>query len=157
MKNIIRILLVVAICVGGFAIYSYNRGLTENTNIGVEENNPLFIHFKNQFSEKKPVKAGYEDVNNDTIPDLLVVYRDDVEDKNFMAVILDFDGEYHITEPVPAPYENVEIQYKNIDDVDEMEFIVSGSRDGNYGYAIFRVTEDLEIRDLFSEDMDDCC
>ena len=44
-----------------------------------------------------------------------------------------------------------------IDDKDNIEFIISGSKNGNYGYAIYRLKEDLEIRDLFSEDMDNCC
>ena len=49
------------------------------------------------------------------------------------------------------------VVYHPKDDKDNIEFIISGSKNGNYGYAIYRLEEDLEIRDLFSEDMDNCC
>jgi len=38
-----------------------------------------------------------------------------------------------------------------------MEVIVSGSKDGNFGYAIFRLIDDTIFKDLFGEGMEDCC
>lgn len=157
MKKIITTLIIVAILIGGYAIYTINREIVLDTDIGVEENNKLLRHFKEVFESEVPVKAGYADINNDSIPDLVVVYRDNEQDKNFMCAVLDFKDEYFITESIPAPYENVEIQFKDIDEKDEMEFIVSGSKDGNYGYAIYRLSEEKQLRDLFSENMEDCC
>ncbi len=37
-----------------------------------------------------------------------------------------------------------------------MEVIVSGSKNGNVGYAIYRL-EGNEMIDLFGQDMESCC
>lgn len=48
------------------------------------------------------------------------------------------------------------IQFKNIDEEAEMEFIVSGEKDGAAGYAIYRMI-DGQPMDLFGDGMEDCC
>lgn len=157
MKKIITPLIVIAIIIGGFALYTLNRDIVSSNDIGIQNDNKLFLHFKKNFAKEIPIKAGLEDINNDSVEDLVIVYRDEEKDRNFMCAILDLNGEYFITDSIPAPYENVEIQFKDIDEKDEMEFIVSGSKDGNYGYAIYRISDENQLRDLFSENMADCC
>ena len=137
--------------------YSYIQDNKKNTDqLGVSSDNKVLQHFISNFSDNEPIKCGYEDVNNDGIKDLVVIYKASFR-KNEMIIILDKESDsYEISQSVPAPLENQTIEFKNIDEKDEIEFIVSGSKDGRYGYAIFRL-EGLEIRDLFGENMDDCC
>ena len=71
-------------------------------------------------------------------------------------VVLACEEDVTYTEPIPAPIENQGIQFKNIDEEAEMEFIVSGEKDGAAGYAIYRMI-DGQPMDLFGNGMEDCC
>ena len=114
--------------------------------------------YQKEFENRTIIRAGQEDVNNDGKKDLVVVYNTKGDEKNYSIVLIYKDEkDYILSKTAVAPRENVEIKFKNIDDKDNIEFIISGSKNGNYGYAIYRLEEDLEIRDLFSEDMDNCC
>ena len=42
------------------------------------------------------------------------------------------------------------------DDKDEIELVLSGSKNGNVGYAIYRL-ENKKLVDLFGEGMNACC
>ncbi len=56
-----------------------------------------------------------------------------------MVVVVSDKNSHYITKPIPAPIENQTITFKNIDDKAPIEVIVSGSKNGNVGYAIYRV------------------
>ncbi|KDR96280.1 hypothetical protein SAMN02745945_02010 [Peptoclostridium litorale DSM 5388] len=126
----------------------------KNVDMGVERDNELFVHFQKKYPENAVIKCGYEDVTNDGAKDLVVIYNIE-KGKNGMKVVVGGD-EYSISNEVPAPAEDQIIKFKNIDDKDEIEFIVSGSKHGNVGYAIFRFQQ-MEIINLFGQDMEDCC
>ena len=109
----------------------------------VEDDNAALVAFQQENPQRKVVLACEEDVTNDTLKDLLIS-------------IAQQDGSYTYTEPIPAPIENQGIQFKNIDEEAEMEFIVSGEKDGAAGYAIYRMI-DGQPMDLFGDGMEDCC
>lgn len=96
-----------------------------------------------------------EDVNNDNKKDLVAIYK---KDKKFneMVVVVTKGNDYYTTIPVPAPKEEQVITFKNIDNKDEIEVMVCGSKNGNIGYAIYRV-EGEKFIDLFGEGMASCC
>lgn len=139
----------------GFYIYS-----NDETNIvvtlGVEKDNELLLYFEEQFPDNKVITCGYEDLNDDGRKDLLVIYKEGKK-KNAMLIVLDTEEGYKFTDHTHAPIENQKIEFKDIDKTGPMEFIVSGSKDGKFGYAIFRLVDDYELRDLFGEGMEDCC
>lgn len=127
---------------------------SRTVDIGVEQGNELFVHFQEKYPENEVIKCGYEDVTNDGVKDLVVIYNIK-KGKNGMKVVIGGD-EYSISNEAPAPVEDQTIKFKNIDNKDEIEFIVSGSKHGNVGYAIFRLQQ-MEPINLFGQDMEDCC
>ena len=99
-----------------------------------------------------------EDVTDDGLKDLVVVYHNPEEGKiNWMVGLLNRgDGTYDITLPTRAPIENQAIRFFDMDREGAMEFIIAGEKDGQVGYAIYRVI-DGELIDLFGENMEECC
>lgn len=95
------------------------------------------------------------DVSGDGIEDMILIYAKTADEMNAVAAVSD-SGKWNLTEPIKAPYENQRIQLKNIDDKGPAEMIISGSRNGSFGMAIFRL-EDGKLVDLFKEGMEDCC
>jgi hypothetical protein len=87
---------------------------------------------------------------------LIVIFDNDKGKKQMCAVIAKENEKHQFTDPIPAPAENQKIQFKDIDEKDELEFIVSGSKNGSVGYAIYRII-DGQIINLFGEGMEDCC
>ncbi len=157
-KTAIRATAVVILLAIGFIIYSKDKNIQAARGIGVDVNHPFLKKYQKEFENQTILRAAQEDVNNDGKKDLVVVYNPKGDEKNYSIVLIYKDeNDYILSKTAVAPRENVEIKFKNIDDKDNIEFIISGSKNGNYGYAIYRLEEDLEIRDLFSEDMDNCC
>lgn len=154
-KKIITSIIVVMVFIIGMCGFIYDRNQEKREELGVESDNELLKYFKSKYPENEVIKCGYEDLNNDGRKDLVVIFNK-TERKNGMVVIIDKESDYEVSEEVPAPLENQKIEFKNIDETPPMEFIVSGSKDGKFGYAIFRL-EGLKIRDLFGESMEDCC
>lgn len=154
-KKWTHILLVLLVFVVGYFLFEYKMAQKERE-FGVERNHPLLLAFEEKFPQYEVIKCGLEDINGDKKEDLLVLYRKS-KDKNEMLVVMDKGGSVIFSEPRSAPMENQEIKYLDIDKKAPMEFIVSGSKNGLFGYAIFRLEHDHEIRDLFGEGMDHCC
>ena len=66
------------------------------------------------------------------------------------------DGEnYECSELIPAPVENQRIKFQNIDEQEEIEFILQGQKGSKIGYGIFRVMEGEPIS-LFDQGMEEC-
>ena len=119
-----------------------------------KEDKELMDIFKKNHDEEI-ITYAQQDMNNDGKDDLLVIYYVN-KNSNQMTVVASKGDEYILTEPIPAPIDDQQISFKNIDDKDEMEVIVSGSKNGNVGYAIYRL-EGNEMIDLFGQDMESCC
>ena len=126
----------------------------ENEVLSKYNENKLLKVFKNEFPKRKVILCEAADLTNDNIEDLIVIFKEEKETR--MVVLVDSGDDVKYTNIVPAPIEDQSIKLKNIDNKDEMEFIVSGSKRGNIGYAIFRI-ENMKIVDLFGEGMDSCC
>ena len=150
--------LIIACIIFGLGLYSFSikRNTAATNYLGVESDNELLLYFQESHPNNDVILCGYEDLNDDGRKDLLVIYVEGYR-KNAMLAVLDTEDGFKLTDHTHAPVQNQKIEYKNIDKTGPMEFIVSGSKDGTYGYAIFRLIDDIEIRDLFGEGMDDCC
>lgn len=111
-----------------------------------------------EWQEKNPgrpvVTWAEGDLNNDGEEDLVIIYRQNK--KCFSQVLLKNDEDYHLLKDMPAPAENQQIQFKNIDDKLPVELIISGMKGSDVGYGIYRV-EDGKLINLFEENMDKCC
>ena len=106
------------------------------------------------------ILACEEDVTDDGLRDLLIIYKEDTDNEGEITRLTislgQPDGSRVYTEPIPAPIENQGIQFKNIDEQGEMEFSVGGEKNGNAGYAIYRMIDGVPT-DLFGDGMEDCC
>lgn len=139
----------------GFYLYSYQNNNLKVT-LGVEKDNELLLYFIENHPDNNVITCGYEDLNNDGLKDLLVIYNE-APRKNAMVVVIDTGNGFKLSDHTKAPIDNQKIEFKDIDKTGPIEFIVSGSKDGNFGYSIFRLIDDVEIIDLFGEGMEECC
>lgn len=130
-----------------------NDKLSENSSMPNVSEESLAYFEKNH--KKEIITCAEEDLNNDGKKDLVVIYRNG-SSSNEMIVVVSNKESYYSTNPIPAPIENQSITFKDIDDKSPIEAIISGSKNGNVGYAIYRV-EGKNFVDLFAEDMDKCC
>ena len=147
-------LLVLFIFLAGFLVFQYGKKLEQDSRIKVADDHPMMTYF----AEVNPYEiqaAEIQDITADGKEDLLVIWRDTEDDINYMAAVTEDAGWYGLSGKEKAPYENLTIEFKDIDEKDMMEFIVSGSRLGNYGYGIYRV-EDGAVVNIFGEGLDEC-
>lgn len=157
-KNIVIAIITVAVILGGAFIYKNNKELgsqTLNESMPSNKDDKRMEYFDKKIESNKIVKTVEEDLTGDGEKDLIVVYEKN-SDQNEMVVVVEENSGMYMTSPIKAPKENVEIKFKNIDNKGVMEMIVSGSKNGKVGYAIYRL-ENKKLIDLFGEGMKDCC
>ncbi|SHK11790.1 hypothetical protein SAMN02745248_01820 [Hathewaya proteolytica DSM 3090] len=148
------IAMLVFVCIFSMGCDSKNKvDKVHNEALKVAEGHKLYKSFKEMFPSCEPITCKAGDVTNDGKEDLIMIYRS--SEKVRMRVLIDGPS-VAVTDEVPAPIENQTIELKDIDNKDEIEFIVSGSKRGNIGYAIYRIVNN-NIKDLFGQDMDQCC
>lgn len=135
----------------------------------VSDDNKILQAFRNEYPTAEVLVACEEDLTNDGLKDLVVVYTIEADDVHEgvtdlgnhrhvrLTVAVDSgDGDhYEFTEPISAPVENQKIQFQNIDKKDEIEFVLQGQKNNKVGYGIFRVADGKTIN-LFGEGMEDC-
>ena len=121
----------------------------------VRDNHPLLKEFRSRYPERTVLLACAEDITNDGVEDLVVIsqLKDDIA-----TIVLYSDGSDEMAEtpPIPAPRENQHIRFFNMDKIGEIETLITGEKNGQVGYAIFRIM-DGELINLFGEGMEDCC
>ena len=163
-----RLMMVLVLVVGVFFLRQYIYALEEERQSqgsngleyapSVSTDHPALQYFETANPGRDIFLACEEDLTDDGLKDLVVVYHNPEEGRlNWMVALLNQgDGTYVITHPTRAPIENQAIRFFNMDKEGEMEFVITGEKDGEVGYAIYRII-DGELIDLFGEDMEDCC
>lgn len=135
----------------------------------VPEDNQILRAFLAWRPEAEVLVACEEDLTNDGLKDLVVIFATTEDDEHVgsgnlgkhkhirLTVAIDSgDGvNYEFTDPIPAPVENQKIQFQNIDKKDEIEFVLHGQKENKVGYGIYRVVKG-ETVNLFGEGMEDC-
>lgn len=149
-RKSITLVLLVLLCITGC---SGKGQIKEKSTIDTEH--ALYEHFLDAYGDKKPLLTGVNDINNDGREDLIIIYHD-TSSANKMIAIWEDQGKVIISEPTPAPLDNCRLEWRNIDDRDPIELIISGSKGVNVGYAIYR-WENGNFVNLFGEGMADCC
>lgn len=121
----------------------------------VEEDHPLLGEFCSRYPERTVLLACAEDITNDGVQDIVVISQlhDDIET---IVLYTNADGLLVETPPIPAPRENQHIRFFNMDKLSEIETLITGEKNGQVGYAIYRIM-DGEMINLFGEGMEDCC
>lgn len=122
----------------------------------VEEDHPLYQKYVQDHPEKKILLACVGDLTDDGVDELVVIYRASKDGACETVVLVNEDGYYYETTPTPAPREYQKMRFFNMDKKDVMELLITGSKDGEVGYAIYRII-DRELIDFFGEGMEDCC
>lgn len=121
----------------------------------VDEKHPLLVEFRSRYPERNVLLACAEDITNDGIQDIVVISQLE-EDISSIALYTDETGTLVETPPIPGPRENQHIRFFNMDKVGEIETLITGEKNGQVGYAIYRIM-DGEMINLFGEGMEDCC
>ena len=151
-KLLITVGIVIVFLIGSM-IYSKEKNMEQSELPKVSKE--LLSFFEENIEFEEIITYAQEDINGDSREDLVVVYKKDNK-VNQMVVIINDNNNIYSTEPKLAPKENVVIEFRDIDDKPPMEVVISGSKNGNVGYAIYRL-ENEELIDLFGEGMDACC
>lgn len=150
-KKLGLIIGVVIFIIGGI-IYSQDKDKEVEGLPSVDKS--LLSYFEKNTKFEEIISYAEEDINNDKRNDLVVVYKED--NNNQMVVIINGKENMYMTAPIPAPKEDVVIEFKNIDDKEPIEIVISGSKNGNVGYGIYRL-ENKRLLNLFGEGMEACC
>lgn len=137
----------------GSIIYSSEKS-KQNINLP-KVDKEMLAYFEENIEYKEIITYSQGDINEDGRENLVVVYN--LNNKNnLMVIIINDKNNMHATKPILAPKEDVVIEFKNIDDKYQKELIISGSKNGSVGYAIYRLEND-ELINLFGEGMQACC
>lgn len=150
-----KFFLTVIVILVGYIGYIQNASFKE-ADFGVEKDNLLLLYFEEEFPNNPVIKCKLGDVNNDGRDDLIIIYQMQFQDGNELRVVFDTDNGYEVSNQNRAPYENQTIELIDIDNSPPMEFIVSGSKRGRYGYEIYRVDNSTQLASVFGEGMDVC-
>jgi hypothetical protein len=118
------------------------------------EEDPLVQRFMAGNSDEEIILAFSDDVNADGTPDLIAIVRGD--EMNHTIAMISENRDYFFTEPVPAPRENQKVKFINIDKDDDLEVMITGEKNGQVGYAVFKMMKG-RFKDLYGENMKDCC
>lgn len=135
----------------------------------VSDDHKILNVFKELYPDAKILVACEEDLTNDGCKDLVLVVNNPHKDEHSpttqltdggyirLCVMVDTgDGEnYECSELIPAPVENQRIKFQNIDEQEEIEFILQGQKGAKVGYGIFRVMEGEPVS-LFDQGMEEC-
>ena len=163
-----RLVLVLAAVVGTFFlrqhIYALEEVRQQTPSNGivyaepVAEDHPGLAYYESQIPGREILMAFADDLTEDGLDELVILYHNPEEGrKNWMVALIDRgDGTYGITEPTPAPIENQALRFFEMDREPPLEFVLTGEKDGEVGYAIYRII-DGELINLFGENMEDCC
>lgn len=152
---------VAVVLLAGLREFLLMRDEEEEASSGVEyaqmvkDNHPLLKEFRSRHPERTVLLACAEDITNDGIEDLVVISQLN-RDIESIALYTNGSKELLETPAIPAPRENQHIRFFNMDKLSEIETLITGEKNGQVGYAIYRIM-DGEMINLFGEGMEDCC
>ncbi|MBQ6719827.1 MAG: hypothetical protein IJN20_05720 [Oscillospiraceae bacterium] len=122
----------------------------------VDKADPMYQFYVAAHPEQEIILASIGDITDDGVDELVVIYRANADGACETVVLVNENGNYYETTPTPAPRENQKMRFFNMDKKDVMELLITGSKDGEVGYAIYRII-DRELINFFGEGMEDCC
>ena len=129
-----------------------------NYDTPVSGDHPALLWFSQEYGNREPFLGFSGDLTDDGMEDLIIIFHEDSKtDICWMTVaVMGSDGTWTDLEPVRAPVENQSLRVFEMDGEGPLEVVITGEKEGQIGYAIFRII-DGELINLFAEDMSDCC
>ncbi len=121
-----------------------------------DRDHPMYLRYVQTHPDQEIILACTGDLTEDGVDELVVIYRAGRDGSCETVVLVNENGHYYETTPTPAPREHQKMRFFNMDKKDELELLITGDKDGEVGYAIYRII-DRELIDLFGEGMEDCC
>jgi hypothetical protein len=116
---------------------------------------PAVAYWQQKFPQYQLVKWAPGYLNGDDREDAVIIYRSGA--KCSMAAVIDLpNGGFQVTDPVAAPVSDQQITIGDVENKNPNEIIVSGQKNGAYGYAIFALDKN-QLLNLYSAGMDQCC
>jgi len=115
----------------------------------------LLPYFRAAFPYQEIVLMIEGDANDDGVDDLVVVFKADPNYNQKVTVISSCCAGFTLTEPMPAPFQDVAMRWHDIDGEPPTELVVSGRRGMDFGLGVLRF-EDEQWVDLFGG-LEDCC
>ncbi len=163
-KQILCVVLALAALAGLTALRSFLQELDKEAEVKSSRqyapeapaDHPALLWYQEQYPDKEILLACADDLTADGLEDLVVIYRIEKGAAEAVALLSREDGGYDVTPAIPAPQQNQKIRFFNMDKGPELEFLITGDKNGEVGYAVFRII-DGQITDLFGEGMEDCC
>ena len=119
-------------------------------------NTELYKEYMNRYKNKEILTFLEGDFSGDNISDLIIIYRESNNSNKLIGIYTDEKGKVLMTNPIPAPIENYIVKFYNIDEREPQEFLVSGQKGANIGFAVYRL-ENGEFISLFENGMGRCC
>lgn len=113
-----------------------------------------FELFQETYGEKELLTYLYGDFNEDGVEDLIIVYKESAN-ASYLVTVFSAEGSYLLTEPISAPVDSCQLEWKDVDNRPPKELLVSGQKGIHYGYGVFHFI-DNQWQSLYGE-MDQCC
>ena len=120
------------------------------------KNIELYKEYMNKYKNKEILTFLEGDFNGDNISDLIIIYRESNNSNKLIGLYTNEKGKILMTNPIPAPIENYIVKFYNIDEKEPQEFLVTGQKGANIGFAVYRL-ENGEFISLFESGMERCC
>jgi hypothetical protein len=116
---------------------------------------PAVIYWQQKFPQYQLVKWAPGFLTGDDQEDAVIIYR--TGSKCYLvAVINQPGGGFQATDPLAAPASDQQISVGDVDNKNPNEIVVSGQKNGAYGYAVFALDKN-RLLTLYSAGMDQCC
>ena len=120
----------------------------------IRTDSALYPYFREYFPENQLFAVLEGDYANIGMNCLVVVFRYNPNYNRKVTIIYN-QGEIAVTEPIPAPFEDVEMRWHSINRDGDYDLVLSGRRGIHVGLGILRFI-DGEWYDLFGG-LEDCC
>jgi hypothetical protein len=115
---------------------------------------PAVAYWQQKFPQYQLVKWAPGYLNGDDQEDAVIIYR--TGSKCYLVAVIDLPGGFQVTDPVAAPVSDQQITIGDVENKNPNEIIVSGQKNGAYGYSIFALDKN-QLLNLYSAGMDQCC
>ena len=153
---LVLLLLVIASCSGRVPAKNTPDNLPPAPPATLDNGAPpaAMVYWQQKFPQYQLVTWAPGFLNGDDHEDAVIIYR--TGGKCYMVAALDLPGGFQVTGPVAAPVSDQQITIGDVEDKNPNEIIVSGQKDGSYGYGIFALDKNQLLK-LYDAGMDQCC
>ena len=134
MKNLFFIILSIFI-----VLISCEHNNENDIDLNNIRNTELYKEYMNRYKNKEILTFLEGDFSGDNISDLIIIYRESNNSNKLIGIYTDEKGKVLMTNPIPAPIENYIVKFYNIDEREPQEFLVSGQKGANIGFAVYRL------------------